>query len=347
MCLSAEWPLRALGLGRSVVCSSIHSACQKTLFANGLFCCTLLLWALSANAQAFTAQEDFKQSLNLEFLPAKRDLTPASAQALKGLFSRFSQVQELTIFLEEDGSYLEALCEARASALLARVIQMGAPRTQTLVSCPAPKVPSAASGAFPSSVLNARGVATQRAGAWLKEETGSRGHKKDAPKTAQSLAALEDPLGLKPAIAKQFVSPKERQRQGALAEHASQASLSLSKSALNGGETLGAEKQELDEPGLKEKKVPMSTQDMKRIAKGHLLHTALQGLAESQGWTLIWYPNVTWRAIADIDLTLYPNAQSAVTQLVGLLRLEGKPIQLRVSEGNKVMEILSTQVNSE
>jgi hypothetical protein len=30
-----------------------------------------------------------------------------------------------------------------------------------------------------------------------------------------------------------------------------------------------------------------------------------------------------------------------------LLRLEGKPLQLRVSLGNKVMEILSTEVSHE
>jgi hypothetical protein len=33
-----------------------------------------------------------------------------------------------------------------------------------------------------------------------------------------------------------------------------------------------------------------------------------------------------------------------VVELVSLLRSEGKPIQLRLSTGNKVMEVLSTEV---
>ena len=51
-----------------------------------------------------------------------------------------------------------------------------------------------------------------------------------------------------------------------------------------------------------------------------------------------------WKTIADIDLSVYDNAERAVVELVSLLRSEGKPIQLRLSTGNKVMEVLSTEV---
>jgi len=84
-----------------------------------------------------------------------------------------------------------------------------------------------------------------------------------------------------------------------------------------------------------------------RIAKGTLVHLALGELARAEGWTFIWYPQFSWKAIADIPLSGYPNAMSAVSDVVDLLRLEGKPLQLRLSLGNKVMEILSTEVSHE
>jgi hypothetical protein len=286
------------------------------------------------------------------------------------MFSLFSQVQEVRVLLEEDGSYLEALCEERATALLARLLQMGAPVNQTQVSCQAPKVSHAVSRAFTPSVLSARGVSTAMAGIGRKEDKASRARKMNAPKSALRYPLKEDPQGLTTSKPQQ-AALKEREKRveesmalasdhahvhtqalgtnlslppsGTLSEGAS---LSAGKKALEKMEEKVEENME-DGQGKKEKNVTAMSQDFRRIAKGSLLHLALQALSESQGWTFIWYPNVTWRAIADIDLTLYPTAQSAVMQLVGLLRLEGKPIQLRMSEGNKVMEILSTQVNND
>jgi Toxin co-regulated pilus biosynthesis protein Q len=80
------------------------------------------------------------------------------------------------------------------------------------------------------------------------------------------------------------------------------------------------------------------------IRQGDLLNTALEVLAKAEGWTFIWYPIVSWRAVADIDLRAYADALSAVMELVRIMRQEGKPIQLRVSKVNRVMEVLSTEV---
>jgi len=80
------------------------------------------------------------------------------------------------------------------------------------------------------------------------------------------------------------------------------------------------------------------------IHQGDLLHLALEALAGSAGWTFIWYPNVSWRAVADIDLRAYSAPVTAVIELVRVMRQEGKPIQLRISQVNHVMEVLSTEV---
>ena len=80
------------------------------------------------------------------------------------------------------------------------------------------------------------------------------------------------------------------------------------------------------------------------IRQGDLLHLALEALASAAGWTFIWYPSVSWRAVADIDLRAYSDPVPAVIELVRVMRQEGKPIQLRLSKANQVMEVLSTEV---
>jgi hypothetical protein len=80
------------------------------------------------------------------------------------------------------------------------------------------------------------------------------------------------------------------------------------------------------------------------IHQGDLLHLALQALASSAGWTFIWYPSVSWRAVADIDLRAYSAPVPAIIELVRIMRQEGKPIQLRLSKANQVMEVISTEV---
>ena len=48
--------------------------------------------------------------------------------------------------------------------------------------------------------------------------------------------------------------------------------------------------------------------------------------------------------MADIDLRAYSAPLTAVIELVRVMRQEGKPIQLRMSKANQVMEVLSTEV---
>jgi len=83
------------------------------------------------------------------------------------------------------------------------------------------------------------------------------------------------------------------------------------------------------------------------IKRGEPIHVALQALAQADGWTLLWYPAVSWKAIADVDLRRHKDAEAAIAEVISILRDEGKPVALRISEGNKVLEVLSTEVKND
>jgi hypothetical protein len=82
------------------------------------------------------------------------------------------------------------------------------------------------------------------------------------------------------------------------------------------------------------------------IRKGERIDLALESWAKqaSPSWTLIWYPAVSWKVPADVDMSYHPDVVSAVSEVISILRDEGKQVQLRVSEGNRIMEVLSTEV---
>lgn len=83
------------------------------------------------------------------------------------------------------------------------------------------------------------------------------------------------------------------------------------------------------------------------IVSGQPIHQALDEWAKSAGWTLIWYPSVSWKAISDVDMRDKKDVVAAVSDVITILREEGKPIRLRVSDGNNVMEVLSTEVKND
>lgn len=83
------------------------------------------------------------------------------------------------------------------------------------------------------------------------------------------------------------------------------------------------------------------------IKKGQLIGEVLKDRAVSEGWTFLWYSKKHWEAIGDIDISKYKTADEAAEDIVNGLRDEGKPIQLRISEGNKVMEVFSTEVKND
>ena len=82
------------------------------------------------------------------------------------------------------------------------------------------------------------------------------------------------------------------------------------------------------------------------IRKGVPIHQQLEAWARSAGWEFIWYPSVSWKAIGDADMNIHKEISAAVEEIVNILRDEGKPIRLRISEGNRIMEVVSNEVRS-
>ena len=83
------------------------------------------------------------------------------------------------------------------------------------------------------------------------------------------------------------------------------------------------------------------------IKEGERLDLGLQAMAMAEGWKFIWYPRSSWKAANDIDLTKYKDAAEATIDVVNGLREEGKPVRWHISDGNKVIEVLSTEVKND
>jgi hypothetical protein len=83
-----------------------------------------------------------------------------------------------------------------------------------------------------------------------------------------------------------------------------------------------------------------------RLRSGEAIHTELGRWAEHHGWEFHWYPDRSWKTLRDtvIDRT---DVAEAIGEVVDILRSEGKPVQLRISDGNHVMEVLSTEVRND
>ncbi len=82
------------------------------------------------------------------------------------------------------------------------------------------------------------------------------------------------------------------------------------------------------------------------LRTGELISTDLKLWATREGWEFIWHPSKSWRTLR---ATQFPQTDvaSASTTVVDILRDEGKPVRLRISEGNKVIEVISTEVKND
>jgi hypothetical protein len=83
------------------------------------------------------------------------------------------------------------------------------------------------------------------------------------------------------------------------------------------------------------------------IKEGERIDLGLQAMAMAEGWKFIWYPTRSWKAANDIDLSKYKDAAEATIDVVNGLREEGKPVRWHVSDGNKVIEVISTEVKND
>jgi hypothetical protein len=89
-----------------------------------------------------------------------------------------------------------------------------------------------------------------------------------------------------------------------------------------------------------------ATPAVHRLRSGEPIHTELKRWAEQGGWEFHWYPARSWKTMREA-LIDKGNVVDAVSEVIDILRSEGKPVQLRVSDGNAVMEVLSTEVRND
>lgn len=82
------------------------------------------------------------------------------------------------------------------------------------------------------------------------------------------------------------------------------------------------------------------------LQTGQPIHEALQAWSAGADWTLNWLPSVSWKTLRGTTYN-QPDVVAAVSEVIETLRFEGKPIALRVSDGNKVMEVISTEVRND
>lgn len=82
------------------------------------------------------------------------------------------------------------------------------------------------------------------------------------------------------------------------------------------------------------------------LRKGDLLHTQLQAWAVASGWELLWLPDVSWKVLADTTFAGAADVTAAVSEVINVLREEGRPVRLSIADGNKIMEVFSTDVVS-
>lgn len=82
------------------------------------------------------------------------------------------------------------------------------------------------------------------------------------------------------------------------------------------------------------------------LRTGEPIHKDLQFWADREGWELHWQPTVSWRTLRATEIDKNDLA-GAVTEVIDILRDEGKPVRLRISDGNKVMEVISTEVRND
>ncbi len=78
------------------------------------------------------------------------------------------------------------------------------------------------------------------------------------------------------------------------------------------------------------------------LRAGREIDRELEGWAKKSGWQLNWQMQKTWKVAADAEFT--GDFVTAITKVVELLYSEGRPIRMKLWEGNRVADIYSSDV---
>jgi len=87
---------------------------------------------------------------------------------------------------------------------------------------------------------------------------------------------------------------------------------------------------------------PETPRQQWQLHQGVPVHTQLQTWAERGGWTLHWQPKVSWLVAGDVEFE--GSFEQALTQVIEGLFFEGKPIRLVLWEGNRLAEVIPSDV---
>ena len=82
------------------------------------------------------------------------------------------------------------------------------------------------------------------------------------------------------------------------------------------------------------------------LSRGALVHEELQRWAKSAGWELVWYPDVSWRVLGATSFDQHKDVTEAIGEVIQILREERRAVRLEVAEGNRIMEVISTELVS-
>ena len=82
------------------------------------------------------------------------------------------------------------------------------------------------------------------------------------------------------------------------------------------------------------------------LKTGQPIHLGIKAWADKDGWMLVWQPTVSWKTLRDARFEA-ADAAAAISEVIDILRDEGKPVALRISSGNKVMEVVTTEVRND
>lgn len=81
------------------------------------------------------------------------------------------------------------------------------------------------------------------------------------------------------------------------------------------------------------------------MREGQEIHSELSQWSTTENWRLVWALPHTWKVFADTEIQAV-NAVKAVSAVVEILRDEGKAIRLVVYQGNRVMEVVSSDLSN-
>ena len=56
---------------------------------------------------------------------------------------------------------------------------------------------------------------------------------------------------------------------------------------------------------------------------------------------------MSWRVLREAYMTNAADVAAAVSEVIDILRDEGKPVRLKISDGNRVMEVFSSEVRND